>query len=358
MFKKWISSLQLARDTWRRKLGLFLFDRESKKFELNGTIQRIVLVRWDAKWGDSIVSSFVFREWRKTYPNIKIDVITTPNMSGLFKEYFGVDQIYEINKRPSYTELKNLAVEIGSADLLVHLSKVLKMKDLYFMSKFQTNIIAGLDDKVRLINLKLGEISAGKHFSEKFKLLLEKTGVSAPDISYVIPNNADAQREVDIFIDEITSPILVLNPYGNGNSRKLNHDKIKDIINIIFSMKSDICVILLMTPDKKSEVLSICENYEDVYCYLNTQSIYDSIAIMRHASWIISVDTATVHIAAALNKKLIAIYNQDQENFLEWGPNSKFAVSVFSENVEPKNINFINIKKIEDVVNKLLIHSD
>lgn len=71
-----------------------------------------------------------------------------------------------------------MAIDIGSANLLVHLSKVLKMKGLCFMSKFQANVIAGLDYQVGLINLKLGEVSKGKHFYEKFKLLIEKIDYS------------------------------------------------------------------------------------------------------------------------------------------------------------------------------------
>lgn len=352
--KKVIGKLQHYRDIIRRKLGILMFDRNNTALEFKKPLNKVVVIRWDAKWGDSIVSSFIFREWRKIYPDIKIEVITTASMSDLFKTHFGVDRVYIIKKRPSYAELKKLAVEIGNVDLLVHLSKDLKMKDIYFMSRFQSDLIAGLDDKLDLINLKLGALSAGKHFSEKFKLLLEKTGVPTPDTSYIIPNNTEVQREVDSFIDEITGPILVLNPYGSGNSRKLSYTKIKDIIDVTFNIKSDISIIVLITPDKKSEVLSFCRNYKNVYCYLNTKSIYDSIAIMRHANWIISVDTATVHIAAALNKKLVAIYNQDKENFLEWGPNYKLAVSIFSEDVDPKNINLLNMGEFESIVNKTL----
>ena len=344
MMKKIISRLQLYRDILRRKLGLLMFDRNNTTLELKKPLKRIVVVRWDAKWGDSIVSSFIFREWRKVYPGIKIDVITTASMSELFNTHFGVDDVYQVEKRPSYTELKKLAVGIGNADLLVHLSKNLKMKDIYFMSKFQSNLIAGLDDTAGLINLKLGELSAGKHFSEKFKLLLEKTGVPAPDTSYIIPNNADAQREVDFFIDEITGPILVLNPYGSGNSRKLSHDRIKDIIDVTISLKNGISIVVLITPDKKSEILSICENYDNVYCYPNTESIYDSIAIMRRANWVVSVDTATVHIAAGLNKPLLAIYNPDRENFVEWGVNKNNAKIVFSKN--KNDINFLDLENV------------
>ncbi|WP_175514068.1 glycosyltransferase family 9 protein [Oceanisphaera psychrotolerans] len=354
MLKKWISSLQLARDIWRRKLGLLLFDRPSPAFKLDKPLKRVVLVRWDAKWGDAIVSSFIFREWRRAYPNIKIDVITTPNMSNLFKKYFGADHVYEIKKRPSYSELKSLALEIGEADLLVHISKALKMKDLYFMNKVQARTISGLDDAVGLVGLKLGKLTEGKHFADKFGILLEQTGVDIKDSSYIVPDDEASQNGVDDFLSSIEGPILAFNPYGSGKSRQLSKEKIKKIIGKVAEIRNDVSVVILTTPDKKDEVADICEFYDQAFYYPESNSIYDSISIMRRAAWVISVDTATVHIAIGLNKPLLALYNPDDENFIEWGPNASLAISIFASEVNPPDINSIDGDLLSEHIYKLL----
>ncbi|WP_417616735.1 glycosyltransferase family 9 protein [Oceanisphaera sp.] len=307
-------------------------------------------MRWDAKWGDSIVSSFVFREWKRAYPGIKVEVITTPNMSQLFKEYFAVDHVYEINKRPSYAELSKLARDIGEADLLVHLSKALKMKDLYFMSKVKIDNIAGLDDAVELINLKLGGITQDEHFSGKYRKLLELTGVVVQSESYIVPDNKASQDKVDQFISLIDEPILVFNPYGSGGSRKLNERKIKEVISVVNGENASVNIVLLTIPEKKHEVEKICADYSNVYYYADSQSIYDSIAIMRRADWVVSVDTATVHIATGLRKPLIAIYNPDEENYKEWHPNSSLSKSIFSQRVYPQDINGINLGDFKDYI--------
>lgn len=352
MFKKWSRSLQLARDVWRRKIGLLLFDRKSDSFEFKPPLKRVVIVRWDAKIGDSIVSSFIFREWRKAYPNIKIDVITTPNMSELFKKYFGADHVYEIKKRPSYGELSKLAIDIGEVDLLVHLSKVLKMKDLYFMNKVKAIHTAGLDDSVNLINLKLGKVTADKHFSEKYKVLLEYTGVGNIDSSYIVPDDSVSQANVDNFLFPFSNSIVAFNPYGSGNSRRLNSQSIDKILDVIITENPSVTVVLLSTPDDKINVSMICKRYDNVTYYKDSQSIYDSIAIMRIANWVISVDTATVHIASGLNKPLLAIYNPDNENYKEWHPNSKLAKNIFSQKSNIQNVNLLN----EDVVKNNIVN--
>lgn len=353
MFKKWISSLQLARDIWRRKLGVWLFDRQNSDVKLNSPLKRVVLVRWDAKWGDSIVSSFVFREWRRAFPGICIDVITTPNMSALFKEHFGADHVYEIRKRPGYGELRSLAAHLGEMDLLVHLSKTLKMKDLFFMSRVKAKVIAGLDDDLGLINLKLGYETHGKHFSEKFKRLLERTGAAVEDGSYLVPNSKESQFKVDKFLEEIEKPFLVFNPYGSGQARQLNKDKINDVIRVVSDLSKGINIVVLVTPDKKEEVAAIVKGFDNVFYYPDSQSIYDSIAIMRRAEWVISVDTATVHIANGLGKKLLSIYNPDKENFLEWGPlNGRY--SMFSNSSGNDGVNTLDFNEQIDMIEEFL----
>lgn len=356
MIKGLISRLQLFRDKLRRELGKLLFDRPSQGG--NGEpVKRVLLVRWDAKIGDSIVSSFIFREWRRACPGIKIDVITTPNMSMLFKKHFGADQVYEIKKRPSYSELKCLALKVGETDLLVHLSKTLKMKDLYFMNKVKSRSVAGLDDAVGLVDLKLGGLTEGKHFSDKFRILLEKNGVDVKDSSYIVPHNKESQNGVDSFLSSINGPILAFNPYGSGKSRQLRKEKIKEVVETLIEIRKDINVVILTAPDKIDEVADICRCYSHAFYYTETSTIYDSISIMRRADWVISVDTATVHIATGLNKPLLALYNLDNENFIEWGPNTGLAISVFSSEVNLPDINSIDWDLLpEHICNLMKLH--
>lgn len=59
-----IKKLQSWRDIIRRKIGIVLFDRPitNSLYEQRGAT---VFVRWDAKLGDAIVSSWVAREIKK-----------------------------------------------------------------------------------------------------------------------------------------------------------------------------------------------------------------------------------------------------------------------------------------------------
>lgn len=60
-----IGYFQLLRDRVRRALGILLFDKKTP-LGIQGEVNHILVVRWDAKLGDSFISSFFFREIKTT----------------------------------------------------------------------------------------------------------------------------------------------------------------------------------------------------------------------------------------------------------------------------------------------------
>ncbi|PSJ42793.1 hypothetical protein C7I36_08995 [Zobellella taiwanensis] len=342
MFRRFISRAQLFRDQLRRKFGKLLFDRASRGGDL-GQVKRLLLVRWDAKIGDSIVSSFFFRELRRARPDIRIDVITAPHMASLYREHFGVDHVICCKKRPSYGELKTLALETGSVDLVIHLGKQLKMKDIYFLRCLDADNVMGLDDELTLINHKLGKATAGRHFSYKFAYALNLLGVNALNCQYIIPEDSGRHQLIQKVWPE--ESVVAFNPYGSGSSRRLNFESVSRLVELIVKYKPAWKVCLMSTPDTKVEVEKWCYELgaDRVFTVQVSETIQDAIEIVRLSALVISVDTAIVHIASGLNKPLLGIYNPDKENFSEWHPNSDKAFVLFSSKYENKLANINNI---------------
>ncbi|MHA6962652.1 glycosyltransferase family 9 protein [Zobellella denitrificans] len=313
-------------------------------------MKRVLMVRWDAKIGDSIVSSFFFRELRRFRPKIQIDVITAPHMASLYQEHFGVDHVYCCKKRPSYGELKELAHEVGDTDLVIHLGKQLKMKDIYFLRCLNADNVMGMDDELDLVNIKLGRATRGRHFSEKFAYALSLLGISSPDCHYIIPE--DGVRRKLMRQEWPKGPVVALNPYGSGSSRRLNFDNVSMLVELIGKCKPAWKVCLMSTPDTKVEVEKWCHKLgrNRVFTVECSETIQDAIEIIRLSDAVISVDTAIVHIASGLNKPLLGIYNHDEENYSEWHPNSNFANSVFSSLGESNSQDINNLNEV-DVIN-------
>ena len=349
--------LRFSRDWVRRIFGILLFDTALEPATLPiSNLKHIVFIRWDAKWGDAIVSSFVFEHLRKTYPEIKISVVTSVAMSDYFRNYVDVNQVIEIPKRPSYKRLKILAEQLGVVDLLVHFS-FMKMKDLYFLSKVQAMNVAGLDDEIQRVNIKLGRDTQGKHFAQKFVVLLEHLGIEAMTPKYQVPLNIKAVVKSERFLAmKGERPLLVINPYGSSIKRKLNTLTTKKIIIEALKLRPNINIAILSTPETISEVHELCINLDrhNVFYYPECKTIYDAIALVSKAEWVISVDTAIVHIASGLNKPLLALYNPDEKNYSDWHPNSNKALTCFAKKVNPLDINALNWTQLFASLSELL----
>lgn len=344
-----INDLQLQRDILRRKLGQLLFDRK-RPVPLRERKGKIVLLRWDAKLGDAIVSSWVAREIKRASPEREVWIVTTAAMAPLFRDHFGMDRVIEVPKRPGYGQLKRLAHSLGEVECLVHFGKMLKMKDIYFISQVRADWVAGMDDALQAVNLKLGKASSGMHFSDKFALLLQRLGVTNPDQQYIVPTMSPPDALASWWPAE---PVICFNPYGSGSSRRLRPELISQMLEQILAAGS--CAIcLLYPPGMEEEVAGIragLSRPERLLLSPDAPSLAGLFAQLRRCQGLISVDTATVHIAAGLHKPILGLYNPDigggNENFLEWHPNSPSATVLFSTNTREQDINSLDLAEFE-----------
>ena len=358
-------AFQRKRDQVRRLVGRKLFDYAPQVQTpcLIGECQRVVLVRWDAKLGDAMVSSFLFRELRKANPDIYIEVITTEALAPLFAEHWQVDRVHLCHKRAGYLELERLARGLGPVDLLIHFSKELKPKDLFFLKRLQPAHVAGLDDEPSCVDIKLKEQCAGMHFSDKLAHLLRLCGVAEVDTRYWIPHDEPRRQAVQEIRPTRYRHIIAFNPYGAGQARRLSEASICKVLSLLRSRGSEYGVCLLHSPAEQEEVERIVERFrsQGVFHYPASRSILDVIAQIEMADGVISVDTATVHIATGLGKTLLGFYNPDVENYADWGPNNPQALSLFSTAARPFDVNSLNWQQVDDAISLFMArccHSD
>ncbi|MFT6914266.1 MAG: ADP-heptose:LPS heptosyltransferase [Motiliproteus sp.] len=349
-----LSKLQLGRDIFRRWLGIKLFDYPSSVPDCKKPISQVLIVRLDAKWGDAIVSSFFIPELKKVHPGAQVTVLVSESMANFFLQYLGADKVIVLPKRPAYSQLKEAAQQIDHCGLAIHLTAKLKMKDLYFLSRLRPDNIAGMDDEVQAVNIKMGQRSADRHYAEIYADLLGLLGATNPDCQYIVPRDSQSKRNIEQFLASCSGSMLAINPYGSGHSRQLTPTSIKKLITTLNHLKPDLCICLLLTPDKREEVAKICTQFDNVICYQATESIYDSIEIVAQADWVVSVDTAIVHIATGLRKPTLGLYNPDPDNFSRWHPNNPLSLSFNAESEGVPDINRITWPRLTEKLLNLI----
>ncbi|MFM4733359.1 glycosyltransferase family 9 protein [Aeromonas salmonicida] len=345
-----IGYLQLLRDRIRRALGIIFFDKKIP-LGLQGDISHILVIRWDAKIGDSFASSFFFRELKKL-PNKFITVITSPALAPLYREEFGVDHVIEVTKRPSYKTLCDIALSIPHVDLAIHLTEGMKMKDLYFLYKLSPTNIASLDDNVARVNIKLSDTTKGMLFQEKYTYILNMLGLMDVDTTYIIP---------DVARDKVISGCgnsIVINPFGSTRYKSMSQGKVTELLTVLGQCFPTRHFALLSSPATREDAQKMINGCgaNNVALLEGVNTIEDAIYCIREASVVISVDTAIVHIAAGLKKPLIAIYPLHGNEFNQWLPSPSPLTKVIFSHSPGINADMNNVEShaISDALSMLL----
>lgn len=333
--KKVIGKLHLFRDQIRRKLGMLFFDRERLAADLS-RVQHILVVRWDAKLGDSYISSFFFREIKKL-PNVRVTVITTPELKDLYLEGFKADTVLTMKKRPSYKDLKRIANEIAAVDLVVHLTEYMKMKDLYFLSQLDAPNVAAMDDEIKRVNIKMAQQTKDMLFHDKYVHLLKLLTVPDIDDGYIIPYRkeiTEGRKQYD----------LVFNFFGSTEHKSVAVARASTTLKKVIEHYPNLNVGLLSSPNtlNKAQLIENSVNNSGVVVIDNVNTINDAVNVIADAKVVISVDTSIVHIAAGLKKPNLAIYPKLQGVFNPWLPPATEQLSVLFSPYEGINVDVNN----------------
>jgi ADP-heptose:LPS heptosyltransferase len=103
--------------------------------------------------------------------------------------------------------------------------------------------------------------------------------------------------------------------------------------------------VLLTYPAVTPLLKPLLSDNKGIFIYEDTLTILYTIALMRQADWVISPDTAIIHIATGLNKKLVGFYQQNDENWQNWHPNSKAECHIvhFAQNINEIQPEMLNL---------------
>ncbi len=329
MLRSVIDRLRLLRDLWRRRMAMWRWDRIN---DTNGSfVDRVVFVRWDAKLGDTVVLSWVLRELKRQRPDLEIVVVTVAEYEDLFRRGYGIESIFLTGRRHGWQELRQIAKELSRSRYVVHLGEIWRPRDLFFVRQINPQHVVGLDDALKMIDIKLGQRTQGQHFSEKLVPWLEQLGVDTSDRSYWVPRNADAAAEVDKWWPD--GDVVGFCPFGASKKRQLSVRQIEFILDAIIEDRQR-AVLVIAQLDKMHELRHALKNrpWFTQLIFHSTSDVTQLCEQTARCLAVISVDTAIVHIASGLKKPLLALYGDEgpqSANFKSWHPNNPRAIYRF-----------------------------
>ena len=356
----------------RLKIGKYIWDRKEKtkiiegdNFLENNNIKSILFLRYDGKIGDMVVNSLMFREIKKVYPNIKIGVVARRAAIDIIKDNPNVDKIYEYHK--DRKKIKDLALMIKEEkyDLLIDFSEMLRVNQMMLINLCRARFNIGLDRKEwKLFDLS---IESGKdfkwteHITNRYLAYLVRLGLKREniDISYDIYLKEEKKYK-DFFNKIKESKKLILNPYGASKHKSFSVETLEKIINYL--QDKDIAIILVYFGDKYKELEFLEKKYSNVYIPKNIASILDTTLLISASNYVVSPDTSIVHIASALNKKILTVYPPKGGKYgvdhLVWAPKSEYNKVIFCKDktgtYDEIDINTFNFDEMKEEVLNLI----
>ena len=338
----------------RLALGKWIWDRKEKKEEIDlAKLKSILFLRYEGKIGDMVVTTYMFREIKKKYPNLKIGVVSRGAAVDIIKNNPHIDTIYEYIKGKESILGKKISDE--KYDLLIDFSEILRVKDMKLINLCNAKVNIGINKK----NWKLFDISIepekdfnwSDHITRRYECYLKKIDIMESNKSYDL--YLDTKIPVEEKIGKKEELTVIINPYGASKHKHFNENTLDKIIKYLLEKKCKI--IFIYYPKKYSELKLFLKNYEDETINLpeNIKTILDSSKIIEKGDIIITPDTSIVHIATALNKKIISVYppkgGDNKVDHLVWGPLDIKNKMIFCE--DKKNVGDeidINTFKFED----------
>ena len=305
---------------------MWVWDRPNSKHVQPSN--RVVFIRWDAKLGDTVVLSWVFRELKKQRPDLQISVITSPALEGLFRDGYGIDSIFLAGKKHGWHQLPNIAKELYRPKYVVHLSEIWRPRDLRFVRQLDPQHVVGLDDGLKTIDIKLGGVTGGKHFSERLIPWLKNLGMDVSYRQYWIPRNTDLAQKV---ASQLPSKRLVgFCPYGASIKRHLSIGQIAFVIKHLLE-KYDLGILMLVQEEQAKKLTEELghEPWFEQLTFYTTNNTLELFELVARCDVVVSVDTAIVHIASGLGKPLLAMYALHYNQFDMWRAINHQAVCQF-----------------------------
>ncbi|WP_312046399.1 glycosyltransferase family 9 protein [Erwinia sp.] len=159
------------------------------------------------------------------------------------------------------------------------------------------------------------DLPANFHITDPQKRLLAALGHPCTALRYWLNPVPGSDDFIKNYLSKHTGkPRIVLNPFASVNERTMTREQLTDLVAKL--QQSITCHIFIIG---ETHQLATLEGADNVFI-CNFDSLWHTISLINQADLVISVETAVVHIACALNKNLVCVFystNIDYNNALQ-----------------------------------------
>ena len=264
--------------------------------------RRLLMVRWDGKLGDALVSSFFIRETLRL-DSLSVTVVTTPALAEFYRSVYGSCNILVTEENPGLFKMLQLWSKLPAIDTVVHLVGRIRLRELFLLRLLAPRNVFSLDDDLAWVNGKLRDATAGYSFGTKYARVLQQLGLEHPDMS-------PEPLQKGCSIPENGATRILFNPFGSRLDKSIREEKAVTLLMLLADRFPDTVIEIMHQERTRKQAESMWRHVgrTNVVLAPRAATLAGLIEFVASANIVISVDTGVVHLADTMRRKLVAIY--------------------------------------------------
>lgn len=293
-------------------------------------IKRIIVTRTD-NIGDVVLTLPVITELKRIFPYSNIVFLVQDYIIDLVQGYPGVDEVVGFSNRFSFKQKLNLLKNINP-DLAIVVYPTFEIALLLVMARTKYRVGTGYRWYSLMFNKRVyfHRKYATRHESQYNLDLLKAIDKNfvAGEIRFFFQVNETTQKVVnDKLLKEgipINQRYIIVHPGSRGSAKNLPLNTYKTLIENIHTNFKGLSIYLTGIETERELVEKIMIKSEGIYNLTGKFTIKELVALISGCEVFISNSTGPIHIAGALDKKIIGFYPRSKPmNPERWRPLSR-----------------------------------
>lgn len=332
---------------------LNLFPCNNKNYDIK-TAKSLCFLGCGYRLGDLLTASFIFREIKKFIPGM----IITVAVESKYMEFISSNKyIDKIELLPETTLSLFNFLNKNKFDVVINLPWDRYSKQnmlIYKLSKAKAFIFENSKYNYNFINFPI-KWEQNEHITQFLAKIPRFFGNDSINFDYEfsLPDKYNKNLSELIGEDLTNYKTLLFNPEAFEKVRSLCDEKINIIASEILKECKNVKIILLSYKQKYDFI-----NNKDIIVY-KTNNIFNSAAIIKQSDFVLSVDTAIVHIADYYKKKMVALYSDDkfsiENNFVRFCSINPDTIKIKAKKNE--TVNNIDVNVIISALRNMILGS-
>jgi heptosyltransferase-3 len=303
------------------------------KTKVTGSPRSILLVQF-GDIGDVVLSTPCIRALRESYPQARIVVAVRDRAAELLEDCPWLDQVIAVTK-PSRSIWEELRVQIDffrrlrslHCDLVIDLRTGTRGAIMAFLSRASQRIgFYAEDGKLWRNRLFTGllkrEYTPGQHVVDYLLCLLTAFGISTEQRIPALTVAADKQEKIRLLFEREgvlqDKKIVAVQPFSLWQYKEWGKEKYIDLIRWLVA-EYGVAVIVTGAAAERGRAEEIVRSCgEGCYNFAGKTSIASYAALLQKCRVFIGVDSAGLHIAAAVGTPTVGIFGPSSP--VSWAP--------------------------------------